>query len=277
MDSSSSFPFMNLPLEVRLMIYERLPIEIKQYQFTKSNPNGSNPYSFTIVSKSLDSAILTTNRQINSEAWPIIDRKLQDILQTPPRLIVDTLSSIKLHKCGGPLWHISRIFAERARKANKNLRTVPYLGTGMGAGAKRYDPQADPDHARLAHLISRWIRGLEYQQMQSSQIHREGELVIEFALTNSDELALELVSYSLRQLAYILFAEHGGLRFSLRSVRETAGALTEEMRIYEKGIIDKVLIGRSGNVSRAVQGACISIVEFNNDWSDRSYHRGSIF
>lgn len=268
---------MNLPLEVRLMIYERIPIEIKQHRFIKTNPNGSKLYSFTIVSKSLAPTILTSNRQIKSEAGPIINRKLKDILQTPPRLIVDTLSSIKIHKCGGPLWHISRIFAERARKANKNLGTVPYLGTGMGAGAKRYDPQADPDHARLAHLISRWIRGLEHQQSQKSQKHQGGDQVIEFALTNPDDLALELVSYSLRQLAYILFAEHGGLRFSLRSVRESEGALTEEMRIYEKGIIDKVLVGRSGNISRAVQGSCISMAEFSNEWSDRSYYQGSVY
>jgi len=265
---------MDLPLEIRLMVYERIPIHIKQHQFTNTTQsrNGAmNSYSFAVIAKSIELPVLTACRQIYAEASPILQRKMADILSTPPRLLIDILQSNKLYKCGGPLWHISRHLAERARKSNKSLGSVPYLGTGSARGGARYQPESDPDHPKLARLVARWIQSLEQQRAQGKQA------TLEIALTSQPDVPHETTLYALRQLAYILFAEKGGFRFSLRNVAECEKEITEEIRMEEKLVIDKVLLGRTGDVSRAEQGRRVELDEFDEAWSEGSYYCGASY
>jgi hypothetical protein len=274
MSPESPFRFMDLPLEIRLMVYERIPIHIKPHQFTNttvSRNGATNSYSFAVIAKSVELPILTACRQVHTEASLILQRKMADILSTPPRLVIDILQSNKLYKCGGPLWHISRHLAERARKLNKSLGTVPYLGTGSARGGARYQPESDPDHPKLACLVARWIQSLEYERAQGKQA------TLEIGLTSRPDVPHETTLYALRQLAYILFAEKGGFRFSLRNVAECGEKATEEMRMQAKLVIDKVLLGRAGDVSRAEQGRPVESAEFDEVWSEGSYYRAGSY
>ncbi|KAF2029826.1 hypothetical protein EK21DRAFT_66820 [Setomelanomma holmii] len=277
MDPIGPFPFARLPTEVRLMVYERLPVQITRHDFTRANSTragATSSYSFAIVSKRIDLSILQTCSWVNDEASAIMRRKTEDIMRSPPRVIVDLASASKLHKPGGPLWHISRYFARRANKAGKSLGSVPYLGTGMGVTGKRYDQDSDPDYAKLAHLVARWFDNFDRQHIELS-IKTNQPLNIEIALVAPENWPHQNVVYALRQLAFVLFAEHGGFHYTLRSVEEYYPAYTDDMFQREGATLDKVMAGRRGDVVRAVQGSLIEDEEYADEWSDGSYYCGS--
>lgn len=272
MDSSQPFPFMKLPMELRLMVYECIPVQIKSHDFDRTRNTSAASHSFAIVSKYIDLSIWATCRKIHSEATVIMQRKLKDVLETPPRLIIDLSHNISIHKCGGPLWHISHYLATRAVKTSKNLGSIPYIGTGMGASGARYRPEGDPDYSRLARLIEMWFRNLDYQR--NLLANKKDYPALELALTASEHCTQKDALYAVRQLSRVLFAEHGSFRFILRKASHLYPVPTDEVRFQEKWVIDKTFEGRGGDVVRAVHGVDISSGEFDEEWSERSYYLG---
>ncbi|KAH4855833.1 hypothetical protein HBI55_057340 [Parastagonospora nodorum] len=267
MDSQRPFPFQKLPIEIRLMVYECLPVQIKRHDFNTSTntPASSKGRSFTTVSKYLDLSILQTCRQVHAEASAIMRKKVLDILETPPRWIIDLSQGVSIHKSGGPLWHISRYLARRAVKARKALGGVPYLGTGMGAGGARYNPESDPDYAKLARMTELWFRSLDHQRATTDSVPS-----IEVAIRAPKECIPGATVGTLRQLAKALFEEHGGFRFVLRRVAEDYPICPESMSARETKAIE---FGHSrGDAVRAVFGSGIEAAEFEEQWSNGSYY-----
>jgi hypothetical protein len=265
MDSSKPFPFMDLPIELRLMIYECIPVQIKRTSFPLA------PHSSTIISKHIDLAILATCRQIHNEASAVMHSKLTDILATPPSLIVDLAHNITIHKCGGPLWHISRYLASRAVQSGKPIGKVPYLGTGMGAAGARYDAQSDPHHDGLARLVEMWFLGLEQQRKRGGNVRP----AIEVALIASDVCPHKVSLHYLRQLARVLFAEHGGFEWRLRKVGHLFPRREEKMRQEEDWVVEHAF-GKGGDDEvRAVRGEDVSWEEYEEEWSAGGYYYGT--
>jgi hypothetical protein len=90
--SQAPFWFLDLPKEVRLVIYERLSRCIRRHEMAiYSQRNGEVPHQkLTVVLKIVPMAMLSTCRQINSEALAIVQgiaRRL--ILLQPPHLIFE--------------------------------------------------------------------------------------------------------------------------------------------------------------------------------------------
>ncbi|KAH7069721.1 hypothetical protein BKA63DRAFT_606095 [Paraphoma chrysanthemicola] len=287
MDPFKPFPFTSLPLELRLMIYERIPIEIKQHAFTRptkpqtaslNNSTSSSCYSFTILAPTISLAILLTSRQLYIEALPIIQHKRHLISLTPPKLVLDLSSAAThMHKPGGVLWHISHLLARRAVKARKPLGQIPYLGTGMGGSSgKRYDAASDPNHARLEKLIVGWVHSLDAQRHagKTSQTCREQFPCIEIGLTAPLDTPGSTTLHALRQLAYVLFAEHGQFRWVLRSVEGEYPVLSEEVVMQEEEVVGKVMAGwrrgRAGeeDIVQAVRGMGIGREEWERSWME---------
>jgi hypothetical protein len=99
MSSSTPFPLFSLPKELRLMIYERIPIKVRAHH------GETQTHTCTIIDKRIDMQILASCRQVHEEAFAIVQKQIWDILDTPPRMIMDIKSAGFIHKAYGPLAH----------------------------------------------------------------------------------------------------------------------------------------------------------------------------
>jgi hypothetical protein len=86
------FRFLDLPKELRLLIYERLPRCIRWHEMCiRSRFDGKVPHQkLTVILRTVPVAMLSTCRQINREASAIVQGIAKRfILLQPPRLIFE--------------------------------------------------------------------------------------------------------------------------------------------------------------------------------------------
>lgn len=90
--SQAHFRFLDLPKEVRLIIYDHLPRHIRRQEMCiRDDDNDGRPVQkLTVVLRTMSLSILSTCRQIQEEASPLVQRVARDfILLDPPRLIFE--------------------------------------------------------------------------------------------------------------------------------------------------------------------------------------------
>jgi hypothetical protein len=92
--SKSTFRFLHLPKELRLLIYEYIPITTRHHVWDGSLRPGSIGSSFegitlTLVIKSTSISILLVSSVVYNECKHILHRKLKALRAEPLRLIVD--------------------------------------------------------------------------------------------------------------------------------------------------------------------------------------------
>ncbi|KAI8936950.1 hypothetical protein NX059_006178 [Plenodomus lindquistii] len=74
------FRFMDLPKELRLMVHDHLPRQIKHTRITE---HGS---TFVLITRHLPLAILRTSREIHAEASAIVQKLVKEfIVKNPPK------------------------------------------------------------------------------------------------------------------------------------------------------------------------------------------------
>jgi hypothetical protein len=270
MHLQQTFPFMKLPTEIRLMVYECIPVQVKRDDFATIGGTAANSRNFAVVSKCIDLSILLTCRNIYYEASAVMQKKLSDIMATPPRWIIDLSYNSNIHKCGGPLWHMSRHLAKQAVKSGKSLGLVPYIGTGMGASGARYNPESDPHHAKLSQSTESWFRSLDHQRRASVLAKDDACPTIEIALTAPENCLHSVALRAICALARVLFAENGGFQFALRKASHLYPLCTEDMLAQEKTVM---MTGRDRpGLVRAVQGHDIETEEYERQWSEGGYY-----
>jgi hypothetical protein len=98
------FPFLALPKELRLMVYERIPIHISgcQYNYQVDGP----AESMELIRPCISVCILATCRQIHAEAADIMSKRFRTLLDTPLRVVVTTKRLFNLHASDGPFQDI---------------------------------------------------------------------------------------------------------------------------------------------------------------------------
>jgi hypothetical protein len=88
------FKFLDLPAELRLMIYERLDSATHHYKVDHpdelSVEKSREDIQGTVIIKSFPVAILATCKVIHQEGTPILAGKLQQLAQTPVRIIMSS-------------------------------------------------------------------------------------------------------------------------------------------------------------------------------------------
>jgi hypothetical protein len=89
MTHSTPFPFLRLPKELRLMVYDFLPIRIT-HVFFRSWIDQKWSSTLTLVVKTIPGlALLTTCKLIHSEAFPILHRKMLAVQRSPVQIIMN--------------------------------------------------------------------------------------------------------------------------------------------------------------------------------------------
>jgi hypothetical protein len=115
---TGAFYLLKLPVELRLIIYELLPVTSRHctLKFPPQNSSGlrMREMTITLVIKSLPVTLLATSKLVHEEATPILKRKLYQLRTGPMRLMVDSpLLSLSLGRPGllnrTVLHHLERI------------------------------------------------------------------------------------------------------------------------------------------------------------------------
>jgi hypothetical protein len=94
------FRFLDLPPELRLMVYKEIYPHTRHYRLKDPvfQPNSADipPSYITLVAKSLPVALLAICRLINAEAAPVLAPKLKKLRKEAPHFIVDSASYVSL-------------------------------------------------------------------------------------------------------------------------------------------------------------------------------------
>jgi hypothetical protein len=129
---------LDLPKELRLMVYELLPIKTKHkvYDATLAEFSRAGPHSFTVIIKTIPGIqILATNRLINSEASSILAPKMNELLSQPPKMLLPFPEADRfLNSSSSPLWALSGrwIQLKKFRRDLQRLGAPTHIHHGEG-------------------------------------------------------------------------------------------------------------------------------------------------
>ncbi|KAF1950915.1 hypothetical protein CC80DRAFT_553835 [Byssothecium circinans] len=127
------FRFMDLPPELRLMVYERLPREIKHVKIELPKYTVSwkdNPY-IVLIKKTVHTSILATCRLIHVEANRMVQNAIRNfILEDTPKMIICTT-----HQGAKYAFEVhTAIFTSLSRVCTDMVKIGPHLALMLGVG-----------------------------------------------------------------------------------------------------------------------------------------------
>jgi hypothetical protein len=87
---SNPFRFLDLPPELRLMMYENISMSIHYYVFGGPGIWAANPpCTISLIRRTLQVSILTSSKSIYAEAQTIFDTKFRELERTPIRVLMN--------------------------------------------------------------------------------------------------------------------------------------------------------------------------------------------
>jgi hypothetical protein len=187
MSFPTPFLLLSLPKELRLMVYERIPIEVRAHDFQgqcKDEAGNTKTHTYGIIEKRIDLHILASCRQVREEAHAIVRKKVCDILSTPPRMIMDIRSAGFIHKACSPLAHLIEYTIVKIARQDKPFQVPAEVMAGM-IGRKGCS-LTDADHAVTMRFLLRWFAA--FSQMEMSWLGQPVVPFMEIAIAAPKEM-----------------------------------------------------------------------------------------
>jgi hypothetical protein len=155
--STPSFRFLDLPAELRCMVYEAIEVTTRKevLDVSRTYDTLEDDASITMFRGALERSILATSHLVNKEASPIMARKIQMMANEPLRFLVS--------------WHVAWITRDR-------LRTCFNILTGE-KDASQYPTS---DEAKFVRSCSAYCLMAGNQSM-----HKTHAFNVEFTITNT--------------------------------------------------------------------------------------------
>lgn len=149
---SKSFPFLRLPTEIRLLVYEHLPRQIKH---TEVSIDG---FVAILITRHLPTAILRTSKLIRAEAQPIVNRLIQEFIEESQTKIIEfSKSGSKMRHCKILECLTTQIPRERNAVENLDDYDIQAILRRLQETRKLQstDPTLSPNVARFMHQAAR--------------------------------------------------------------------------------------------------------------------------
>jgi hypothetical protein len=235
MNPTKTFPFLSLPTEIRLMIYERIPVIVKVHSIRKEF--GSSRFSFTlsmtpccfsIIDTTVSTAILSTCRIIFSESKDIIQRKKEELAARPLRMVIDLESAADTS--GGPISHV----ADYLTVVNWMLDNGGKVPNVLNCPAAYHRVRDDPNWKTMLPVMFRWNRHIATKETGPTSFNSECssaciEVGIATAASNGTEASADM---SLLLVDLIGLSGLLNSHYNLRLVRNRCPAVTNKDRRF---------------------------------------------
>jgi hypothetical protein len=225
--TAEPFRFLDLPKELRLMVYEFIPVTTRHHVL--DDPTFRNPHlpncaesanhpasnsTVTFVAKSLSvTGILSTCQLVHEEAGAILAARLARLKKEPLRLIVDSPSRVfamSIARGYGLLQHALRGLLKLLRREEEfawpgSLSLCYYdLASFGGVYTKRIISHGEPDYAAVQAFLSRCMShflehdGLHAMVCVRSHVAEKQDFSLYQLYNMSDDSDLATISHSVR-------------------------------------------------------------------------------